>query len=71
MRHDTPRLRFSRQDCSIRVACNLSRGEPLMTWPTRSDWRELLPSVSTSVFAKLDVTFGEDLEGIGGKRVSW
>jgi hypothetical protein len=27
-----------------------------------------------SVFAKLDVTFGDDLEGIGGKagmRVSW
>lgn len=38
--------------------------------------RELLQPVSanTSVFAKLDVTFGEDLEGFGGKagmRVSW
>jgi hypothetical protein len=38
--------------------------------------RELLQPVSanTSVFAKLDVTFGEDLEGIGckaGMRVSW
>ena len=32
------------------------------------------PSASTSVFAKLDVTFGEDIEGVGGKagmRVSW
>lgn len=32
------------------------------------------PSASTSVFAKLDVTFGEDLDGVGGKagmRVSW
>jgi len=29
---------------------------------------------STSVFAKLDVTFGDDVEGVGGKagmRVSW
>ena len=32
------------------------------------------PSASTAVFAKLDVTFGNDVEGIGGKagmRVSW
>jgi hypothetical protein len=32
------------------------------------------PLASTSVFAKLDVTFGDDVEGIGGKagmRVSW
>jgi len=32
------------------------------------------PTASTSVFAKLDVTFGDDLEGVGGKagmRVSW
>jgi autotransporter family porin len=32
------------------------------------------PTASTSVFAKLDVTFGDDVEGIGGKagiRVSW
>ena len=32
------------------------------------------PSASTAVFAKLDMTFGEDLEGFGGKagmRVSW
>ena len=32
------------------------------------------PSANTSVFAKLDVTFGDDLEGVGGKagmRVSW
>ncbi|MGI8853845.1 MAG: autotransporter outer membrane beta-barrel domain-containing protein [Methyloceanibacter sp.] len=32
------------------------------------------PSASTAVFAKLDVTFGDDVEGIGGKagmRVSW
>ncbi len=32
------------------------------------------PSASTAVFAKLDVTFGDDLEGIDGKagmRVSW
>jgi autotransporter family porin len=31
-------------------------------------------SASTAVFAKLDVTFGDDVEGIGGKagmRVSW
>ena len=31
-------------------------------------------SASTAVFAKLDVTFGEDLAGFGGKagmRVSW
>jgi autotransporter family porin len=32
------------------------------------------PSAATAVFAKVDVTFGEDLTGIGGKagmRVSW
>ena len=32
------------------------------------------PSASTAVFAKVDVTFGDDVEGIGGKagmRVSW
>jgi hypothetical protein len=32
------------------------------------------PSANTSVFAKLDVTFGDDIEGVGGKagmRVSW
>jgi outer membrane autotransporter protein len=32
------------------------------------------PTASTSVFAKVDVTFGEDIDGIGGKagmRVSW
>jgi outer membrane autotransporter protein len=32
------------------------------------------PSASTAVFAKLDVTFGEDVEGIsarGGMRVNW
>jgi outer membrane autotransporter protein len=32
------------------------------------------PSASTSVFAKVDVTFGDDLDGVGGKagmRVSW
>ena len=32
------------------------------------------PSASTAVFAKLDVTFGDDVDGIGGKagmRVSW
>jgi autotransporter family porin len=32
------------------------------------------PTASTSVFAKLDVTFGDDVEGVGGKagmRVSW
>ena len=32
------------------------------------------PSASTAVFAKLDVTFGDDLEGVGGKagmRGSW
>ena len=32
------------------------------------------PAANTSVFAKFDVTFGEDLEGFGGKagmRVSW
>jgi outer membrane autotransporter protein len=32
------------------------------------------PSAGTSVFAKIDVAFGDDLEGIGGKagmRVSW
>src|SRR6266508_4011032 len=32
------------------------------------------PSASTSVFAKLDVTFGDDIDGVGGKagmRVSW
>jgi hypothetical protein len=29
---------------------------------------------NTSLFAKVDVTFGEDLDGVGGKagmRVSW
>jgi outer membrane autotransporter protein len=32
------------------------------------------PSAGTAVFAKVDVTFGDDVEGIGGKagmRVSW
>jgi hypothetical protein len=32
------------------------------------------PSANTSVFAKVDVTFGDDLDGVGGKagmRVSW
>lgn len=32
------------------------------------------PSATTAVFAKVDVTFGEDVEGVGGKagmRVSW
>ena len=32
------------------------------------------PTASTSVFAKVDVTFGEDIDGVGGKagmRVSW
>jgi hypothetical protein len=32
------------------------------------------PSANTSVFAKLDVTFGDDIDGTGGKagmRVSW
>ena len=32
------------------------------------------PSANTSVFAKVDVTFGDDVDGIGGKagmRVSW
>jgi autotransporter-like protein/autochaperone domain-containing protein len=32
------------------------------------------PSANTSVFAKLDVTFGDDIDGVGGKagmRVSW
>ncbi|HEY6670355.1 MAG TPA: hypothetical protein VI075_05405 [Methyloceanibacter sp.] len=32
------------------------------------------PSANTSVFAKLDITFGDDIDGTGGKagmRVSW
>jgi hypothetical protein len=32
------------------------------------------PSANTSVFAKLDVTFGDNVDGVGGKagmRVSW
>jgi autotransporter family porin len=32
------------------------------------------PSANTSVFAKVDVTLGDDLDGIGGKagmRVTW
>ena len=32
------------------------------------------PTASTSVFAKVDVTFGQDIDGVGGKagmRVSW
>jgi hypothetical protein len=32
------------------------------------------PSANTSVFAKLDVTFGDDIDGVGGKagmRVAW
>jgi autotransporter family porin len=32
------------------------------------------PSANTSVFAKVDVTFGDDLDGVGGKarmRVAW
>jgi len=33
-----------------------------------------LPSANTSIFAKVDVTFGEDIDGIGGKagmRIAW
>jgi hypothetical protein len=32
------------------------------------------PTGNTSVFAKVDVTFGEDIDGVGGKagmRVAW
>jgi len=32
------------------------------------------PSANTSVFAKVDVTFGDDLDGVGGNagmRVTW
>ena len=32
------------------------------------------PGANTTVFAKLDVTFGDDVDGVGGKaglRVSW
>jgi len=32
------------------------------------------PSANTSAFAKVDVTFGEDIDGVGGKasmRVAW
>ena len=32
------------------------------------------PSANTTVFAKVDVTFGDDLDGVSGKarmRVSW
>ena len=32
------------------------------------------PSANTSVFAQVDVTFGDDLDGVGGKagmRVTW
>ncbi|HEY6921004.1 MAG TPA: hypothetical protein VI390_05325 [Methyloceanibacter sp.] len=32
------------------------------------------PLANTSLFAKVDVTFGEDLDGVGGKagmRVAW
>ena len=32
------------------------------------------PSANTSVFTKVDVTFGEDIDGIGGKagmRAAW
>ena len=29
--------------------------------------RRFNPSANTSVFTKVDVTFGEDIDGIGGK----
>jgi hypothetical protein len=29
------------------------------------------PSANTSVFAQLDVTFGDDTDGKAGMRVSW
>jgi autotransporter family porin len=32
------------------------------------------PSANTSLFAKVDVTFGEDIDGVGGKAgmgVAW
>ena len=32
------------------------------------------PSADTTAFAKVDVTFGDDVDGVGGKagmRVSW
>jgi hypothetical protein len=34
----------------------------------------LNPGANTTVFAKVDVTFGDDVDGVGGKagmRVSW
>src|SRR5262249_60323449 len=47
----------------------------------RSVWGEVSagvnffnPTANTSVFAKVDVTFGEDIDGVGGKasmRVAW
>jgi len=42
--------------------------------PVAGDRQDEFVTANTSVFAKLDVTFGDDLEGVGGKagmRVSW
>jgi len=53
----------------------------LGTWQLGADWGEVSagvnlfnPSANTSVFAKADVTFGDNVDGVGGKagvRVSW
>ena len=67
-------------------ASNVLAGRTLRTHPTFSDeatdvWGVVSagvnffnPGAQTSVFAKVDVSFGDDLDGIGGKagmRYNW
>jgi hypothetical protein len=58
----------------IATAGLLSAGIDVSGGPNSHGYRRQLEPCRHHVFAKLDVTFGEDLEGFGGKagmRVSW
>ena len=75
--------------CTIRRRRQPARPRPLVSTSTsfhlednlQDVWGEVSagvnffnPGANTSVFAKLDVTFGDNIDGIGGKagmRVSW
>jgi hypothetical protein len=75
--------------CTVRRRRHPARPRPLVSTGTslhlednlQDVWGEVSagvnffnPSANTSVFAKLDVTFGDNIGGVGGKagmRVSW
>ena len=59
-------------DISIKTGGSLTASETGIR--AEIDVNFFSPSASTSLFAKLDVTFGEETNGIGAKagaRVSW